>query len=317
MENPEVSVVMSVYNGAGSLPATLQSVLSQQGCHFEFIVVNDGSSDESGRILGEWAARDARLRVIHQANTGLTRALIRGCSEARGEFIARQDCGDVSLSGRLAAQVASLRAAPISVATSCHTRFIGPANEWLYDQTIDEATLNAGLIGEGGRFHGPSHHGSVMMRSKTYRDVGGYRDAFYFAQDLDLWTRLADMGRFCVVDECLYEAKLEPQSISGTQTAEQNGLAELIGLATVARRVGEPEVDFLQKAANIQPVKRAGLQDRIARGNYFIGSCLAKRDPAAASTYFGRAVALRPAYLKAWFKLIACSVVARVSQRKR
>ncbi len=90
VQKPEVSVVMSVYNGAGSLPATLQSVLSQEGCHFEFIVVNDGSSDASGRILDEWSARDARLRVIHQANTGLTRALIRGCSEARGEFIARQ-----------------------------------------------------------------------------------------------------------------------------------------------------------------------------------------------------------------------------------
>lgn len=306
VEKPEVSVVMSVYNGAGSLPATLQSVLSQQGCHFEFIVVNDGSSDESGRILDAWAARDARLRVIHQTNTGLTRALIRGCAEARGEFIARQDCGDVSLPGRLAAQVKCLRAAPAAVACSCHTGFVGPADEWLYDQTIDEARLNAGLIGADRRLHGPSHHGSVMMRSKAYRDVGGYRAAFYFAQDLDLWTRLAEVGPFKVVGECLYQARLEPQSISGTQTREQNRLADLIALATQARRSGKTERDILSAAASIRPVKHAGKDVRVARGNYFIGSCLAQRDPSAAVTYFRKALDHDPWHWRArlrWLQL--------------
>ena len=91
--DPEVSVVMSVYNGASHLFATLDSILSQEGVKFEFIVVNDGSSDKTGRILNDYAQRDSRLRIIHQENTGLTRALIRGCDAARGEFIARQDAG--------------------------------------------------------------------------------------------------------------------------------------------------------------------------------------------------------------------------------
>ena len=99
---PEVSIVMSVYNGACYLRAAVESVLDQQGVSFEFVVVDDGSTDESGAILDEYATRDPRLRVIHQQNTGLTQALIRGCSEARGEFIARQDADDVSLPGRLA-----------------------------------------------------------------------------------------------------------------------------------------------------------------------------------------------------------------------
>ena len=97
--NPEVSVVMSVYNGASHLAATLDSILSQEGVELEFIVVNDGSSDKSGQILNDYAQRDSRLRIIHQENTGLTRALIRGCDAARGEFIARQDAGDISLPG--------------------------------------------------------------------------------------------------------------------------------------------------------------------------------------------------------------------------
>src|SRR3569623_742811 len=108
MRDPQVSVVMGVYNGAAALPATMRSVLDQEGCALEIIVVDDGSSDDTPRLLDEWAARDARLRVIHQANTGLTGALIRGCGEVRGEFIARQDCGDRSLPGRLRSQAALL-----------------------------------------------------------------------------------------------------------------------------------------------------------------------------------------------------------------
>ena len=123
---------MSVYNGASDLPITIDSILSQEGVEFEFIVVNDGSSDKSGQILNEYAQRDGRLRIIHQENTGLTRALIRGCDVARGEFIARQDAGDVSLAGRLKSQVALLREYGDCVLVSCWTEFIGPHGEFLY-----------------------------------------------------------------------------------------------------------------------------------------------------------------------------------------
>jgi len=85
---------MSVYNGGTALAATLDSVLAQEGVAFEFIVVDDGSTDGSGALLDDHAQRDERLRVIHQDNRGLTRALIRGCAAARGPFIARQDAGD-------------------------------------------------------------------------------------------------------------------------------------------------------------------------------------------------------------------------------
>src|SRR5262249_35406589 len=130
--NPEVSVVMSVYNGASHLAATLDSIFSQKGLEFEFIVVNDGSSDKSGQILNDYAERDSRLRIIHQENSGLTRALIRGCDAARGEFIARQDVGDVSLPSRLKSQVDLLRQHQDCVLVSCWTDMIGPQGEFLY-----------------------------------------------------------------------------------------------------------------------------------------------------------------------------------------
>ena len=79
---PDVSVVMSVYNGARYLPVAVESILSQDEVDFELIIVNDGSTDESGRALRDYARRDARIRVLEQENAGLTRALIRGCAEA-------------------------------------------------------------------------------------------------------------------------------------------------------------------------------------------------------------------------------------------
>src|SRR5215471_8330953 len=129
---PEVSIVMSVYNGASRLAATLDSILTQEGVALEFIVVNDGSTDTSGRILNDYASRDSRVRVIHQGNTGLTRALIRGCDAARGEFIARQDAGDTSLPARLKSQVDVLRKQQDCVLVSCWTDVVGPKGEFLY-----------------------------------------------------------------------------------------------------------------------------------------------------------------------------------------
>ena len=109
---PLVSVVMGVFNAAAALEGSLQSLLAQTGVEVEIIAVNDGSRDASGSLLDEWAARDGRLRVLHQENLGLTAALRRACAAARGKFIARHDADDVSLPGRLEAQVRYLEAHP-------------------------------------------------------------------------------------------------------------------------------------------------------------------------------------------------------------
>jgi glycosyltransferase involved in cell wall biosynthesis len=299
---------MGVYNGAEHLEETLDSILSQEGCDLEFVVVDDGSTDDTGRILDEWALRDTRLRVIHQENTGLTRALIRGCAEAQGEFIARQDAGDVSLPGRFKAQLELLRARPGAVAVSCHTELSGPAGEFLYLVDIDATTLNQALKKTDIALRGPSHHGSVMFRREAFEASGGYREAFYFAQDLDLWTRLIERGCFAVVEDVLYRARLEPSAISGLQTAEQNRLANLIADASMARKMGKEETPFLEKAAHIRPIAKNDRHKRMARGSYFIGSCLRRRDPKTASGYFLQAARYDPKHWRAWFRLVESRV---------
>lgn len=309
MNTPDVSVVMSVYNGAGALSATLDSVLSQEGCDFEFIVVDDGSTDASAQILDHRAAQDGRLRVVHQGNAGLTRALIRACGLARGKFVARQDVGDVSLPTRLGKQAERLASDDGCVAVSSHTQFVGPRGEDLFVTEIGEQALNDSLSSFDPKvLAGPSHHGSMMWRRSTYEAVGGYRDAFYFAQDVDLWTRLIERGRFAVVPEVLYRARLDAGSISATQTGEQRRLSRIIAQARAARRCGNDESPWLVEAAAIRPVHPSEKARRMAQGNYFIGCCLRYRASGEAANYFRIAVRQDPAHWRAWVRFFECKL---------
>ena len=307
---------MSVYNGADTLPETLRSVLDQEGCDFEFVVVDDGSTDGSGDILDEWEARERRLRVIHQENTGLTRALILGCAAARGELIARQDAGDESLPGRLARQASLLKSNPQFVAVSCYTQMVGPRGEILYTAEITQGSLNDSLrTSDPYRLGGPPGHGSVMMRRHAYIEVGGYRPHFYFAQDLDLWTRLAERGEFGVVPQPLFKVRREPSSISGMQAPEQRLLKDLIAKATTARRLGEDEARWLAQAANVRKVSDDRAMRRVAAGNYFIGSCLRARDPKAAASYFRSAVEHDVRHWRAWARFLECTIRGRLGRQ--
>ena len=130
-DSPAVSVVMSVYNGAPLLRETMDSILAQEDVDVELVVVNDGSTDGSGAILDDYARRDRRVRVIHQENRGLTRALIAGCAAARAPLIARHDAGDLSHPRRLIKQKSAFSAAPdLAFVSSWTSRIRSKCSEW-------------------------------------------------------------------------------------------------------------------------------------------------------------------------------------------
>lgn len=300
--NPEVSVVMSVYNAGPWLRATVESVLAQTDVDFELIVIDDGSTDESAAILD--AITDPRVRVVHQENRGLTRALITGCETAQGRLIARQDAGDLSLPLRLAKQRRALDADSSLAFVSCWTEYIGPQDEPLWTgrgtgfaaepQDVLDATKEWGMA------DGPSHHGSVMFRAGAYRDAGGYRAEFRYGQDWDLWYRLAALGKFRMLAEPLYAARIEPSSISSAARRAQQALAALSLAAAKARAEGRSDAGILRQAATI-PRSGSPLCAE-ARGLYFIGEALRRRGDARARGYFLRAIRSCPAHVKAWLR---------------
>jgi len=291
---PLVSVVMGVRNGAGTLEATLSSLTQGQNLDLEVLVINDGSTDQTGPLLDRLAAADPRIRVLNREGRGLTKALIEGCLEARGTFIARQDAGDQSLPGRLEQQVACLDADPGANLCSCHVRLVVEEGATATVNRLAEESLADGLTG-------PAIHGSVLMRREAYERAGGYRAAFYYAQDLDLWSRMVESGRHRVVPEVLYEATLSPGSISGSRRQEQEAFHALIVAATRARRAGESELPWLEQAEQLSESCRNARRNprREADGAYFIAACLAADHPELSRRYLERTLELNPLHLKA------------------
>ena len=310
----DVSVVMGVYNGRGEIAATLASLFAQESVKFEIVVVDDGSTDGTGEFLDRLSEGDPRLRVLHQPNAGLTISLRRACSAANGAYLARQDAGDLSDRNRLARQKAALDAVPDVVLASCWTRYVAPAGEELW---IDRgAGLPDGpvplidLSREWGVIGGPTHHGSVMMRRAAYQAVGGYRPEFYFGQDWDLWYRLAERGRFQLLHQVLYTARVAPNSISTRWRELQTQLAQLSLAALRARCRGEDEQSTLDRARQIRPGGGASKDSR-ADGLYFIGEALRRRGNAAARTYLRDAIAARPWMLRAWIRWVQSAAMRR------
>jgi glycosyltransferase involved in cell wall biosynthesis len=294
---PDVSVVIGAYNAAGDLARTLDSVLRQAGVDFEVIVVNDGSRDATGSLLDEIARRDPRVRPIHQENRGLTQALIRGCAEARGEFIARQDIGDVSLPGRLLAQLSRAQASdrPVLVAVGCHC--LSPDGESMYEVAPPEDTERARsrILVDGQAL---CHHGAILFRRDTYEQVGGYRAAFYYAQDIDLILRLAERGAVVGIARRLYEFEFAPLGISGVHSRSQRRFYDLARATQHARAAGRDE-DSLLRLAEAHRLKclasrGKGGPGNPARGLFFIASCLRSRDPQRARHYYRLAWRHRP-----------------------
>lgn len=303
----KLSVVMSVYNGADRLADTMDSILAQTMTDFELIAVNDGSTDGSGAILDGYAKHDSRVRVLHQENRGLTRALVAGCAAARGDLIARHDAGDTSAPARFAIQTRMLEENGEVAFVSCATQYVGPENEplWITRPVTAGKALSI-LSTDPARplSEGPTHHGSVMFRRDAYERAGGYRDAFHYGQDFDLWYRLAESGKFQASDEVLYTARITPGSISSAARASQEKLAALSAAAFHARQRGESDQPILLEASKVLPMPGLPSRRNRAAGLYFIGEALRRNGDVRARRYLREALALWPLSPRVWIRLI-------------
>jgi hypothetical protein len=305
---------MSVYNGARYLAESIESILSQTGCDFEFVIVNDGSIDASREILAKYELADPRVRIIDQENSGLTRALIRGCAAARGEFIARQDADDVSLAGRLEKQAAHLDAHPEAVFVSSWGYYVGPEGELVESVTrpVDPHTATHQLLHER---TGPPAHGSVLFRKQAYDAVGGYRPEFYYGQDSDLWLRLARVGLLCYVPDFLYTWRLSTDAISSARADLQTQFGELGQLCHAARLRGDRETQFLTQAqtlclAILKGGRNAAIETKNrTRTNYRIATSLARLGDRRARQYLWKVIRGNPLHWRAWLRLAATVVI--------
>jgi hypothetical protein len=239
---------MSVYNGERFLAAAIESVLAQTFTDFEFLILDDGSSDASRAIIAQYAAQDRRIRLIARENRGLVASLNQLLDEARAPLIARMDADDVCLPQRFALQVAFLQQ---------HSD-VGVLGTWTED--IDENDAAYPLVADD---HPVDHdgfvaaidngapllcHPAVMFRRDVVRSVGGYHPAFRHCEDLDLWLRLATVTRIANLPERLLRYRHYSQQVSSRHATEQQVNAAISRLAYAERRAGrsDPTVRLAQ-----------------------------------------------------------------------
>lgn len=199
-------------------------ILAQTYTDFEFIIIDDKNDATASAFLNSLAHRDSRVRLLkNERNVGLTASLVRGIAVSRGMYVARQDADDISLPDRLAAQVERLD----------RQQDLALAGTWFAVQSPDRTTTSSRPPDDSEAlkrqmfFRNPFCHASAMFRREAYERAGGYDTRFRTTQDLDLWFRLASVGRLGIVERELVWRRLGAGSLSlGPRAWQQvrNGL---------------------------------------------------------------------------------------------
>lgn len=210
---PRITVLMAVHNGERYLRKAIDSVLDQTFHDFEFLVINDGSTDATYHILESYG--DNRLHVIeNERNLGLTKSLNRGLRCARGEFIARHDADDVAWRDRLAHQLAYLEKNPTVAIVGTQARVIDESGRHLKVNDVEKGTTNLAIHWQL-IFDSPFFHSTVMARTNVMREaLGGYNENYITSQDFELWARLLPRYAGANLGRALQDFRVHDRSVS-------------------------------------------------------------------------------------------------------
>ena len=258
MTVPTVSIVMPVYNAERYVAESVDSILAQTYRDFEFIIVNDGSTDRTHEILSGYASRDDQINLISRPNTGIVGALNDGLDAVRGRYVARMDSDDLAMPQRLDEQVRFLEEHHDVVIVGTDVLIIDEDGDamWTDHKPTDHGQIDAALI--DGR-SATIVHPSAMMRRDAVEKVGPYRRDTQWVEDLDYFLRLGEIGRLANLSRVLLKYRLHPQSVNHRRRREQQQLVERVLAAACDRR----GITFdREKFAGMRPIASRDAQHR-------------------------------------------------------
>jgi glycosyltransferase involved in cell wall biosynthesis len=297
---PPITVLLAVYNGQTYLREAIDSILNQTYRDFELLVIDDGSKDQTLPILREYEKRDPRVRLVSRPNKGLTNTLNEGLELARGEFLARMDADDLCLPTRFEKQIAYLREHPDCVLLGSRVLLMDPEGlpirEMCFEQSheeIDSAHLNRGW---------PVVHPATMMRLSALRQIGGYRDEFNTLEDLDLFLRLAEVGKLANLPEVLLRYRQHFASVTHSREEKQNQIRQAIYDQTRARRGLPADVP--------PPTGRSRPRKRYEQHRFWAWSALKAGNKQTARKHAFKTLQGAPFAPDSW-RLIACALRGR------
>ena len=211
--NPLISVVMSVYNGEKYLEEAIESILAQTYSNFEFIIINDGSTDGSLDVIKKYINND-KIILITRENKGLPCSLNEGIRLSKGKYIARMDADDISLPTRLEEQIIFMEKNRDVGICGCSVLDLDTNSKWIlasYDKRLKVELLFSSVFA----------HPSVMIDRKMMIENNlFYNETFFQSQDFELWVRIAKYTKFANLKNPLLRYRILEDSIS--RVADKN-----------------------------------------------------------------------------------------------
>jgi len=235
---PALSVAMSVYNGARFLGPAIESVLAQDFTDFEFLILDDGSTDDSPRIIRAFAEKDARIRPILRENRGLIASLNEMLACAAAPIVARMDADDICRHTRFSRQFEFLAAHPEYGVVGTWAEDIDENNLPYPVRVKDHPVDHEAFLAAIERCEPLICHPAAMFRKDLVRSVGSYHAAFRHCEDYDLWLRLASVTRLGNVPERLIRYRHYENQVSSRHATEQQIGAAIAYLAWQERKAG-------------------------------------------------------------------------------
>lgn len=218
----KVSVLMSVYNGECYLQESISSILNQTFSDFEFIIIDDCSTDSTWSILQHNSKQDPRIFLVNNSeNLGLIKSLNKGLKLAKGSYIARQDADDISLPQRLEREVEILDKYCDCILVSGEIEFVNEGNERVINTS--KRSCSADLVTWYLLFYNHvAGHSQVMYRRDAVISIGSYSSEWLYTEDYELWCRLARANnRLVILPETFLRYRCHSQSISQKKVQEQ------------------------------------------------------------------------------------------------
>jgi glycosyltransferase involved in cell wall biosynthesis len=236
---PKVTVLMPVYNGENYLREAMDSILNQNFTDFEFLIIDDGSTDGSVGVISSYM--DPRIRLEQNGvNQGLIFTLNKGIDLAQGEYIARMDCDDISVPHRLSSQVALLDQNPDIGLCGTSMKFMN-MDVWVrHPEPHDE--IKCRLL-----FQCTLNHPTVMMRKSVLTGYGLYYDwNALHAEDYELWVRMSNLTRMMNIQDDMLWYRIHPEQIGAKHNVQQQITGRQIVLQQL-RNIGlEPTPEELE-----------------------------------------------------------------------
>jgi glycosyltransferase involved in cell wall biosynthesis len=210
MNKPLVSIIMPVYNAESYIKEAIQSILNQTFTDFEFIIIDDGSTDNSLKIIKSF--KDNRIKIIkNKGNLGLIKTLNKGINLAQGRYIARMDADDIAMPERLEKQMAFLKENPDYGLVGTLAEIIdeeGVSTGKIHDLPISYEAIKSRIL-----FQCPFVHPSVMGKIEVFKEFK-YKENYPIAEDLFLWIEIISKYKVANINELLLKYRVHSKNVS-------------------------------------------------------------------------------------------------------